>query len=92
MVKWLLALAVCLVINPVCGERFRDDLEGDCIPTVERAPKGFSFYPDEYKLEGEDGLPAVEVEVAEDFRVEYGPNFKVSSTLVMFFSGLDSTE
>lgn len=77
--KFLLqVLWVALLLAPCAfGKRVRDDLEADCVPANSQPPKGFSFFPDDFKLENEDGKPAVDVEIAEDFSVEYGPNFKV---------------
>ncbi|GMH38649.1 hypothetical protein BSKO_06533 [Bryopsis sp. KO-2023] len=77
----LACLSLLLLLGWAAGQRLRNDLDGDCVPAVPQDAKDLSFFPDGFKLEGEDGKPAVDVEIAEDFKVEYGPNFKVVTNL-----------
>ena len=79
-----LFLLFCLV-GGAWGRRYYGSLTEDCIPAADYDPS-FVFFPESFQVRGDvdsrvrrDG--GVVVEVADDFRVRYGSNFKVVDNL-----------
>eukprot|EP00803_Ostreobium_quekettii_P001659 evm.model.scf_661.1 EVM.evm.TU.scf_661.1 scf_661:590-1999(+) len=82
----MLALAVLWLAGSLAlssAARVRTGLELDCTPAVQ-APPDFLFFPSQFQAQSPevlvDGL-TVEVQFADDFSVEYRPNFKVVRNL-----------